>query len=386
MRYRPFIIGILLSLALVCLTLFLAYGSEDKYAPTLEGRYSVTANEIVNAINSQDYVKAAEIAAQLKTESGSAFREMDDSRNIKLWILCGACVFMIGCTVFYIWSTIIKPFHKLEKYTDMLSQGNFDTALDYERGNYFGKFTWAFDSMRREIIKARMSEKEAIDRNKTVLASLSHDLKTPVASISAYSEALVNGLYSNTEEMYSYIDIISRKCMEVTRLTNDMITHSIHELGELVMKPESFDIIALLNKTVKEYGVNNDITFDTLLTEAKVRADKNRIEQLFGNLLGNAVKYAGGKIDVTADRSKGSIEIKIRDHGKGISDEDMPFVFNKFYRGGNSSGIEGSGLGLYIVKYIAVQSGGDVSLRSCDPGLEVTVSLPEENSQSLKIS
>ena len=94
------------------------------------------------------------------------------------------------CIVF-IWISVIKPFHKLERFADSLAAGEFDEALDYQRTNYFGKFTWAFDSMRREIIKARSCEREAIENNKTVIASLSHDLKTPVASISAYSEARV---------------------------------------------------------------------------------------------------------------------------------------------------------------------------------------------------
>lgn len=77
---------------------------------------------------------------------------------------------------------------KIAGFAENIAQGNFDVPLKYERCNYFGAFTWAFDSMRKEIIKARAAEREAVENNKTVIATLSHDIKTPVASIRAYAE------------------------------------------------------------------------------------------------------------------------------------------------------------------------------------------------------
>ena len=242
MRYKPFLVGLLLSLLMVGCTFVLTL-TGDKYKPTSESEMAVTANEIDRLIRSGDTQAASQKAQQLVNTANSAKSE---NSSAGLWILCIAAVAVVNICIVFIWISVIKPFHKLERFADSLAAGEFDEALDYQRTNYFGKFTWAFDSMRREIIKARACERAAIDNNKTVIASLSHDLKTPVASISAYSEALVNGLYSNTEEMYAYLDVISSKCNEVAKLTNDMITHSIGELGALKMEPSSIDLCELI--------------------------------------------------------------------------------------------------------------------------------------------
>ena len=184
------------------------------------------------------------------------------------------------------------------------------------------------------------------------------------------------------EEMYSYLGVISSKCEEITRLTNDMITHSISELNALRMLPEQTDLTELVSEVVKENAAGAKVSFEQPMFPAVVLADKGRLKQLFGNLLGNAEKYAGTNVDIAIKKKEGSFLVTVRDYGKGIPDEDMPFIFGKFYRGGNTEGKSGSGLGLYIVKYIAQQSGGDVTLENKDPGLEVTVTIPEdENSR-----
>ena len=373
MRYKPFLVGLLLSLLLVGCTLALSL-TGDKYKPTSESEMAVTANEIDRLIRSGDTQAASQKAQQLVNAANSAKSE-DSSAG--LWILCIAAVAVVNICIVFIWISVIKPFHKLERFADSLAAGEFDEALDYQRTNYFGKFTWAFDSMRREIIKARACERAAIDNNKTVIASLSHDLKTPVASISAYSEALVNGLYSNTEEMYSYLDVISSKCAEVAKLTNDMITHSIGELGALKMEPSSIDLCELIEMLVRETAAT-DVRFERPMFPVRVYADRSRLTQLFGNLIANAQKYAGTQIDISITKKDRDFTVSVRDYGSGIPDDELPFVFDKFYRGSSSQGIEGSGLGLYIVKYVAQRSGGDVIISNAEPGTKAEVILPEE--------
>ncbi|MBQ1536522.1 MAG: sensor histidine kinase, partial [Ruminococcus sp.] len=253
MKYKPFLIGMLLSIALI-VTALLSYTGNDKYEPDRQAAVAVGANEVYNLINSGDTKAAAERARQLSAEAAQKDTRVRSNSKTWVWILCGVGIVCINGVIAYVWLSIIKPFHKLERYADDLAAGKFDNGLDYERSNYFGKFTWAFDSMRREIIKARSCEREAIENNKTVIASLSHDLKTPVASISAYSEALVNGFYSDTEEMYSYLDVISKKCDEISKITGDMLVHAIGELDALKMSPEPLELSGFIETTVKETG------------------------------------------------------------------------------------------------------------------------------------
>ena len=379
MRAKPFIIGALLSLVVIAAALAVAAASRaDKYEPQAEGSYAVTAGEIENLINAGDTQAAVLKAQQLKADARLAKNSRREGSNVGIWIVCAVAVVIVNSCIAYIYFSILKPFRRLEKFADKIALGDFSEALDIERGNYFGKFTWAFDSMRREIIKSRSCEREALENNKTVIASLSHDLKTPVASISAYSEALVNGFYSSTEEMYSYLDVISKKCEEIAKITGDMITHSIGELGALKMEPTHFDLVQLLESAVSESSVGGDIHFEKPLFTAPVCADENRLKQLVGNLIGNAQKYAGGKMDITLTKKSRMFAVHFRDYGQGIPDSELPFVLDKFYRGSNTDGKSGSGLGLYIVKYIAQQSGGNVVLENRDKGLEVTVTIPQD--------
>ena len=379
MRAKPFIIGALLSLVVIAAALAVAAASRaDKYEPQAEGSYAVTAGEIENLINAGDTQAAVLKAQQLKADARLAKNSRREGSNVGIWIVCAVAVVIVNGCIAYIYFSILKPFRRLEKFADKIALGDFSEALDIERGNYFGKFTWAFDSMRREIIKSRSCEREALENNKTVIASLSHDLKTPVASISAYSEALVNGFYSSTEEMYSYLDVISKKCEEIAKITGDMITHSIGELGALKMEPTHFDLVQLLESAVSESSVGGDIHFEKPLFTAPVCADENRLKQLVGNLIGNAQKYAGGKMDITLTKKSRMFAVHFRDYGQGIPDSELPFVLDKFYRGSNTDGKSGSGLGLYIVKYIAQQSGGNVVLENRDKGLEVTVTIPQD--------
>jgi signal transduction histidine kinase len=109
-----------------------------------------------------------------------------------------------------------------------------------------------------------------------------------------------------------------------------------------------------------------------------VYADPERVVQITENLINNAKKYAGTGLKITAERKGNMAEIHFRDYGSGVPDEDMPFIFDKFYRGHNRGQQKGSGLGLYIVKYLMTKMDGDVILRNSDSGLTAKLIFPEQ--------
>lgn len=246
-----------------------------------------------------------------------------------------------------------------------------------ERSNYFGKFTWAFDSMRKEITKARSCEKEAIENNKTVIATLSHDIKTPIASIRAYAEGLEANMDTTPIRREKYLSVIMKKCDEVSRLTEDLFLHSLSDLDKLKINSETFELCGYLKNLVEEMAAEQgDIRFMEPDFRIQISADKNRLTQITENIINNARKYAKSEIKISLEKSESQIFLRFRDFGKGIPDEDMPFIFDKFYRGKNCEKEQGSGLGLYIVKYLTEKMGGKVQLQNHDNGLEVTVSFP----------
>jgi signal transduction histidine kinase len=280
----------------------------------------------------------------------------------------------------YIYMVMIKPFHRMEKFAGELANGNLDVSLTYDRKQLFGAFTWAFDHMRREIIKARACEKEAVENNKTVIATLSHDIKTPIASIRTYTEALEANMDSSAERRQRYIQVIIKKCDEVTSLTNDLFLHSLSDLDKLKMHSEQIQIENVIMDMVREMNTDqNRIRVDENLPAAIVNADGGRFCQVLENIINNAGKYAKNvAIEVWAvkNESSGMYEVHIKDNGPGIAPEDMPFIFEKFYRGRNVVDEPGAGLGLYIVKYIMTQMEGEVQLANRLDGLEAILKLP----------
>ena len=182
---------------------------------------------------------------------------------------------------------------------------------------------------------------------------------------------------STPQKREKYLSVIMKKCDEVSKLTNDLFLHSLSDLDKLKISSEKFELCGFIKSTVGEIAAEqNDVHFTKPAFTAMVSADRNRLTQITENLINNARKYAKTDIDIFITRSNGNAEIHFRDFGKGIPDEDMPFIFDKFYRGKNCGNEQGSGLGLYIVKYIAEQMHGKVMLHNLPEGLEAVISLP----------
>jgi signal transduction histidine kinase len=282
---------------------------------------------------------------------------------------------------------ILRPFQRLEHYASEIAKGNLEATLSYERVNIFGAFTWSFDHMRKEILKAKSCEREAIENNKTIIATLSHDIKTPIASIRAYAEGLEANMDTSAERRERYLRVIIRKCDEVTKLTNDLFLHSLSNLDKLQVASENLEVDQILLQTIEEMSADySDIHVKGKIHTATIKGDEKRIVQVLENIINNARKYAprnGMELWTVKNMDKGegrldqgTYEIHLRDHGNGIDPQDMPFIHDKFYRGKNTGEVAGAGLGLFIVKYIMEQMNGSVYLNNRKDGLEVILTFP----------
>ena len=350
--------------------------SAQKTAPEdFRAEQIVAINELEQLAQAGELEELAIKAERLKEDIRTVQQTPDDSRRI--FVLCGICIAFLLVVFGYVYVAILRPFDKMKAFAQKISQGDFDVPLDYERSNYFGDFTWAFDSMRREITKARSCEREAIENNKTVIATLSHDIKTPISSIRAYAEGLQANLDGTPEKREKYVSVIMKKCDEVSRLTNDLFLHSLSDLEKLKISSEEIELCGFVENVIAELTAEQgDVIFTKPDFSAQVMADCNRLTQILENLVNNARKYAKSRIEVNLTKEDGNVSIHVRDYGTGIPDEDMPFIFDKFYRGRNCGSEQGSGLGLYIVKYIAEQMHGRVLLHNHADGLEAVIMLP----------
>lgn len=375
MKNKLICVTVLFSLVIILFSGGFYLSSRNIDAGDEKSEYIVALNEISQLNENREYKKAQEKISDLQENMRK--REERKSGVNAIPILCGASVLFFAAAFGYIYFAILRPFEKMKDFAVKISSGDFNIPLKYERSNYFGEFTWAFDSMRNEITNSRASEKEAIENNKTIIATLSHDIKTPIASIRAYAEGLSANMDSSYEKRDRYLSVIMKKCDEVSKLTNDLFLHSVSDMEKLKIIPEKIEICAFVESIISESAAEqSDVHFSNPDFTAIVNVDKNRLTQLCENIINNARKYAKTDIEVFFTKEDENIVLHFRDYGRGIPNENMPFIFDKFYRGSNCGSEQGSGLGLYIVKYIAEKMGGKVIFQNLDTGLEVKIILP----------
>ncbi len=375
---RKRVLGIFAVLmVLVILLSVMLYLDSGKRGDESASENLVSINEIDKLVQEGN----TETASEKLSELSENIRKCNNGtgRDTRILIVGGAAlVFLLSAGIF-VFVTVLRPLKKISKYTTEIAKGNTDIPLTYDRGSAVGEFSWAFDSMRKELNKARASEKEAIENNKTVIATLSHDIKTPITSIRAYAEGLEANMDSTPEKRAQYLQVIMKKSDEVSKVTDDLLLHSLSDMNRLKVEKKELEISGFVGNAVKDLDPDGkEITYDSCGIEGHVSADPGRLLQCIENLVTNARKYAPGLISVSLLRKDPYISICIKDSGKGIPDEDMPFIFDKFYRGHNKGSQQGSGLGLYIVKYLMTQMDGDIVLQNTGDGLLAKLMLPLE--------
>lgn len=263
-----------------------------------------------------------------------------------LYIFIGAGIVLFSLFAWIYWE-YIRPFRTLEVFATQISKGNLDFPLRIRKHNYFGAFTESFDIMREELKRARLGEFEANKSKKELVASLSHDIKTPVATIKAICEILL--LKAKDNLVLDKVMIINQKAEVIDTLISNMFHATLEELKLLKITPSEVESTCIPD-FFKEINYDGRINYINEMPECLIIADKLRINQVIDNVINNSYKYAGTEIDVSYMDVGGNIVVTIRDFGPGVPDDELPLLTGKFFRGSNSGGQDGSGLGLYLSK------------------------------------
>lgn len=271
--------------------------------------------------------------------------------------------------MFHLNRVVIRPFHKLKGFAERVAGGNLDIPLEMDRENLFGAFTESFDMMRSELRKARIAEAKANASKKELVAKLSHDIKTPVASIKAASEVGA-ALADDEKTRENYMQII-HKADQINTLITNLFTSSLEELQQISITPEDMESREL--KTILEGSDYLHRSKIPEIPDCLIYGDKLRLQQVFDNLFANSYKYAGTEIEVRIYKDSGSLAICMEDYGGGVSGEELPLLKEKFKRGSNTQNIEGAGLGLYISDWFMREMGGELLVENGQHGLRITV-------------
>lgn len=305
-------------------------------------------------------------------DSEKAFRaQKREAAFVIIAVMCLQCGVCAGYFL-YLYHAVIKPFRKLKNFAERVAGGNLDLPLEMDRRNIFGVFTESFDLMRSELKRARMAEAEANAAKKELVAKLSHDIKTPVASIKAASE--VGAALTDNERIRENYTQIIRKADQINTLVMNLFTAALEELEQLPVMSDDMESRELYELIDSADYLHRASVPD--IPECVLWADRLRLQQVFDNLFANTYKYAGTDIDITVYRDGGRLMICMEDYGGGVEEAEVALLKEKYKRGSNARNVEGAGLGLFISDYFMRQMKGTLIVANGENGLRVTVEIP----------
>jgi len=295
------------------------------------------------------------------------FSEYSGIRNI--WILvCGAPVVLVAftiVTIFSLYTRFGKPLEDLFNGIDAVEEGDLSVRVPVKKSDMFSDLFKRFNKMVGELERA-----EQIRRNLT--ADIAHELRTPLHIIQGNLEGILDGVYQPTRE---HINTTLEETRLLTRLVNDLQTLSLAETGQLPLHPTRFllsDLIRDLASSFSSQAASQGVHLKTSLANPKqeLTADYDRLNQVMSNLISNALRHTPGGGTVSIETGPGSneersVRILVKDTGQGIPPEDLPFIFDRFWRGDKSrSDRTFSGLGLAIAKQLTHAHGGTIEAES----------------------
>lgn len=273
--------------------------------------------------------------------------------------------------LYYVNRTLLKPFQQLQYFAVNVARGNLEMPLKMDKNNYFGAFTESFDLLRDELDASRQREYESNRSKKELVATLSHDIKTPVASIKAVSELML--MQVKDDKVIKQVNTIYSKADQIDLLVTDMFHATLEELQQLklTVSEESSEVLVDM---IENVNYDHQIVYDSI-PQCIILTDPLRMQQVLDNIISNSYKYAGTKVTIKSGIKQGYLELHIIDYGSGIEEEELPLLFNKYYRGKNVGGKNGSGLGLYISKYFMENMYGQISCYNREDGFTVVLKI-----------
>lgn len=293
-------------------------------------------------------------------------------------------IFIGGALAFgkYVENRLVNPFERMKEFAGLVAEGKLDEPLMMDRSNIFGAFTESFDIMREELAESRKREVALQKKEKELVASLSHDLKTPITGIKLTTELLQAKLMRDGEakgdngEILEKLGNISSKAEQIDALVGDLFASTLDDLGEFKVSLKDEESL-VIGDIVRKYDDRGLVSAGEI-PKTLINVDTKRLGQVIGNIISNSYKYAETKIDITYDILEEFLEMRIRDYGPGVPEDEMSLIANKFYRGKKwaDSKEEGSGLGLYIAKTLMEKMNGEMLPANTEDGFCITLLIP----------
>lgn len=301
---------------------------------------------------------------------------------------------LVVAILFFAWlmgRKISQPVDELMQAVEKIRQQDLGFTITYQGRNELGELCSAFNSLRSELQGSLEREWRKQEEMRTMIATLSHDLRTPVTVIQGHIEGLARteAGEKRQQRLEHYLPVLEASSQRMMRLLNDILLVSSLEEASFVIQPQPVQLAEALERKATIYrlqAATHDIAFSYGHTLANgtgpILLDLHRLEQVLDNLFENALRYtpAHGQISLTCTQQPDLLLFLLRDTGCGIAPADLPHVFEKFYHGQARPGEKArkaSGLGLYTCKLLVERHGGTIAIQNHPTGgCEVAFCLP----------
>lgn len=274
---------------------------------------------------------------------------------------------------------IIKPMKRLSKITKQMATGYIGEINLQYKNSYVKDFIWSLDMLREQLNFEKGKNLELEKQRKTLVAGLSHDIKTPLSSVKNYTIALKDGVYESYDDKNHALDIILEKTEVIDRLTKDLLESSSLAFGEIVVQAKEEYLIYVHQQLMRIIHQKMDLLHinfqDPRMGENLLLiVDLDRLSEVFDNVIENAIKYGDMQsLSVEYATEEHYTLITISNTGSSIPETEIKHIFTSYYRGSNVGDKPGYGLGLYISKQIMKKMNGDIFAKNTDDGVSLVI-------------
>jgi two-component system sensor histidine kinase BaeS len=306
------------------------------------------------------------------TETQEMF--LDAVHRYLIWASIAALA-LAGVSSFLLTRKVLQPLSRMADVTRAVAAGDYTAQVQVDSGDEIGELANAFNGMANSLARVEQLRK-------AMVADVAHELRTPLTNVRGYLEALSDGVLPPSPETFA---ILQQEILRLVRLAEDLLQLAKADAAHALLQRRPIALPELVDEVLGSYRLrfrDKGITPEVRVARGaeRVTADRDRLAQMVGNLAENAWQYTppGGTVTIDLDRLPEGVRLTVANSGNGIAAEDLPFIFERFYRADKSRSRElgGAGIGLAIVKELAAAHGGSVGATSSRGETRVWFILP----------
>ena len=278
-----------------------------------------------------------------------------------------------GMLMIWIYQSMVTPIRKLQIAAENIKEGNLDFTIDTEGAEQdeMNELCVTFEEMRRRLKENAEEKINTEQENKDLISNIAHDLKTPITAVKGYAEGIIDGVANTPEKIDKYVRTIYSKANEMDTLINELTLYSKIDTNKIPYNFAKINVESYFADCIEEIGIDLETRgiglayYNYIDRDVTIIADPEQLRRVINNIISNSAKYmnkSNGFINFRIKDVGDFIQIEIEDNGRGIPAKDLPYIFDRFYRGdvSRNSATGGSGIGLSIVKKIMEDHGGKI--------------------------